>query len=93
VRYDTLIQLRAKAGQKAWWTRAANIRRQSLSVFARSCVDAGAATRLHQSDIIKHLRQLRRLMNAASAGIKANDAKASDDAVDEALKLIRKMQG
>jgi uncharacterized protein (DUF1778 family) len=93
MRYGELVQIRAKPEQKAKWTRAAHVRRQSLSVFTRSCVDAGAATRLHQSDITKHLRQLRRLMNAATAGIKANDAKASQDAVDEALKLIRKMQG
>jgi uncharacterized protein (DUF1778 family) len=93
VRYRELVQIRARPEQKAEWTRAARIRRQSLSVFTRSCADAGAATRLHQSDIIKHLRQLRRLMNAATAGIKANDAKASGEAVAEALKLIRKMQG
>jgi uncharacterized protein (DUF1778 family) len=70
VRYQQYCQVRIEPDRKGVWTRAANVRRQNLSDFLRACADAGAATRLHQSDLKKHFHALRRHLNAASA---AND--------------------
>ena len=93
MRYQQHCQLRIEAERKEEWTRAANVRRQNLSDFVRACADAGAATRLHQSDLKKHFHALRRLLNAASA---ANDAGSASDVkaqITAASELLRKLQG
>jgi uncharacterized protein (DUF1778 family) len=93
VRYQQYCQVRIEPDRKGVWTRAANVRRQNLSDFLRACADAGAATRLHQSDLKKHFHALRRHLNAASAANDVGNASDVKAQITAASDLLRKLQG
>ena len=93
VKYDRHVQVRVNQARKTNWQNAARVRRLSISNFVRDCADAGAATRLHQRDLLKHFRQLRRNLNAASAANQAANSIETEAQIAAAMALVRKIQG
>ena len=93
MKYDHHVQVRVNQARKTNWQNAARIRRLSVSHFVRDCADAGAATRLHQADLLRNFRQLRRILNAASAANQTSNSVETEAQIAAAMALVRKMQG
>jgi uncharacterized protein (DUF1778 family) len=93
VKYDHHVQVRVNHSRKKTWQDAARVRRRTVSDFIRDCTDAGAASRLHQNDLLRNFRQLRRLLNAALAANQSANRAEAEAQIASALALIRKLQG
>jgi hypothetical protein len=92
MKLKSICQVRVDPVRKRTWTRAAQVRRQNLSTFVRNCTDAGAASRLHQADLLRQFRILRRTLNAAAAEAQVHHSVSSLEKIEDALAQLRKLE-
>jgi hypothetical protein len=92
MKLKNICQVRIDPTRKKTRTRAAQVRRQNLSTFVRNRTDAGAASRLHQVDLLRQFRILRRTLNAAAAASQVRDSEISLEKIEEALAQLRKLE-